>query len=61
MISETLYYKLMAQSYSYEYFLQDMRINQADTFTIEDLIAILEEEPFILTDLHIETLLIFIF
>lgn len=51
----------MAQSYSYEYFLQDMRINQADTFTIEDLIAILEEEPFILTDLHIETLLIFIF
>ena len=61
LISETLFYKLMAQSYSYEYFLQDMRLSKTDAFYHEDIVLILEEEPFKLTDNHIETLLIYIF
>ena len=38
-----------------------MRLSQTDKFNVEDLIQILEQEPFLLPDIHIETLLIYVF
>ena len=38
-----------------------MKLSQTDRFYVEDLVSVFEEDPFKLPDLHIETLLIYLF